>query len=95
MGVYTDQDLDDLMKENLRLTRENNELLRKMRRGAILGFWFKLVLYLVILGLPVFVYWMYLQEYAMDAFSLYETAHEILQNPNGVPSESGQDVLLQ
>jgi hypothetical protein len=66
MGVYTDDDLDDLMKENLRLTRENNKLLRKLRRAEIIGLWLRILMILIIFGVPFLVYKYYIEDYVLD-----------------------------
>jgi hypothetical protein len=50
-----------ILQENTRLLEENNSLLRKMRRNAILSFWFKLVWIAVIIGGPVLLYWYVVQ----------------------------------
>ncbi len=50
------QDLEKLLKKNLALTEENNRLLKKMRRGAVWGFIFKLIWIAVLIGIPVYLY---------------------------------------
>lgn len=48
-----DDDLKRLLEENLEVTRENNELLKKIRRDATIAVVVKVVLYILILGLPL------------------------------------------
>ena len=49
------------MQELLRLTRENNHLLHKMRRNAFWGGIIKFVLYLIVIGIiPLWLYLTYL-----------------------------------
>jgi len=43
-------ELKNLVKENLELTKENNEILKKIRRGAIWGRVFRVLYWIVILG---------------------------------------------
>ncbi len=45
-----------LTRENNRLLTENNQLLKKIVKNARMGFWFKVLLYLVIFGLPLIFY---------------------------------------
>jgi len=45
-----------LTRENNRLLTENNQLLKKIVKNARMGFWFRVVLYVVIFGLPLLFY---------------------------------------
>ncbi|MDP3402648.1 MAG: hypothetical protein Q8S35_01685 [bacterium] len=47
-------ELKKLLEENLAVAKDNNRLLREMRRNAILGLIARIVLWLVILGVPLF-----------------------------------------
>jgi len=49
-------DMVKLTRENNQLLTENNQLLKKLDKRARTGFWFKVVLYLVIFGLPLLFY---------------------------------------
>ena len=49
-----DEELKQLLQENLEVTRENNDLLKKIRRDAMIGLVVKVILWLVILGVPIF-----------------------------------------
>lgn len=49
------------LEENKNLLQQNNQILRKMHRSAIIGFWFRIVWVLVLLGLPFLIYWYILQ----------------------------------
>ena len=55
-----DEELNSLVKENLRLTKETNELLHKMNNAQRWGRFFKIFYWMVILGLSFGVYY-YLQ----------------------------------
>ena len=46
--------LEELLKETRDLAKENNKLLRRMERNALIGFFAKLILWLIILGVPLF-----------------------------------------
>lgn len=48
-----DDGLKKLLEENLAVAKDNNRLLREMRRNAILGLIAKIVLWLVLLGVPL------------------------------------------
>ncbi len=52
---------DDQMKEILRLSQENNKMLRAMRRGAFIKSLLQLVVYALLLIIPAYFYLQYMQ----------------------------------
>ena len=68
-----------LLKENLKLTRENNKLLKKIRRGNIISAWLRLFLFLIIIGLPFFLYQYYLEDYVVEYQNMYNNLKVELQ----------------
>jgi hypothetical protein len=54
-----DPSLQEAIRENLRLTRENNAMLHKMRRNALLGGFFKFVIYAILFAAPIWFYMTY------------------------------------
>ncbi len=48
------------LDEIYRLERDNNRMLRSMRRNAFWGGLFKIILYLFVLGVPIWLYFTYL-----------------------------------
>ena len=55
-----DTELKSLLQENLHLAKENNKMLRAMGRRAWYGFMWKIVVWAIILGLPIYLYYAYL-----------------------------------
>ena len=49
----TPETLEALLRENIAVTRENNEILRQMRRLGRIAFWSKVVLWTIIIILPL------------------------------------------
>lgn len=49
-----DEELKRLLEENLAVTRENNELLKKIRRDATISLVVKVIVYAVLFGVPLF-----------------------------------------
>ncbi|HYE23381.1 MAG TPA: hypothetical protein VEA92_02970 [Candidatus Paceibacterota bacterium] len=45
--------LEALLKENIAVTRENNEMLHQMRRIGRIAFWTKVVIWTVVIILPL------------------------------------------
>jgi hypothetical protein len=52
-----------LARENNRLLVENNELLKKMDRRYIRGFWVKLIWFAILIGLPILFYSYFINSY--------------------------------
>ncbi|NQV93447.1 hypothetical protein HQ403_03040 [Candidatus Kaiserbacteria bacterium] len=70
-------DIRDLLKKNFELTKENNKLLRKMRRNALLGGFFKLIWIAVIIGVPVYVYFNFLAPVLDQVLDAAQTVQDV------------------
>lgn len=55
------EELKKLLVENQRLLIENNQLLNKMRRSAVISTIFRVIWFVIVLGLPVYAYFNYIQ----------------------------------
>ena len=53
MPTIDTSDALGLARENYRLARENNELLKKMEKRYIRGFWFKVFWFIALFVLPI------------------------------------------
>ena len=56
-----DEETKMLLRKNLEISKENNKLLKKVRRDALWGNIFKIIWFLVIIGVPVAL-WYYVIE---------------------------------
>lgn len=56
-----DNEIKGLLKENQRLLIENNELLKKMRRNGIISFVFRVIWFMFVIGIPIYIYFAYIQ----------------------------------
>lgn len=84
VGIEYEQDkLDDI----LRLTKENNRMLHSMRRNAWLGGILKLVMWLVVIILP---FWLYLQYLAPMMQGMLETYQQIQGTSASAQAQFGQ-----
>ncbi len=59
--MYEQESLMDLLKENVALAKENNKLLKAMRRDAFIGGALRIILWLAVLGSSYFLAIQYLQ----------------------------------
>lgn len=65
-----DSELAQLLKENLELSRQNNKMLRAMRRDAWIGLIWKTIVWTVILVAPLYVY----QQYVAPLVAQFQAA---------------------
>lgn len=88
--TFDEQDVEELVRANLALTKENNRLLKKMRRDAIIGRIFKLLLILILIGAPIFIYYYYLQSYVQQLNQTYielqGDVEDLRELKDGLPS---------
>lgn len=52
-----------LLKENAALSQENNRLLKKMHRNAVIEMWLRVLWYAFLIGLPLALYFYILEPY--------------------------------
>ncbi|HRH55955.1 MAG TPA: hypothetical protein PK609_03775 [Candidatus Paceibacterota bacterium] len=87
------QEIKTLLEENIAVTKENNRLLREMRRNAILGLIAKVVIWLVILGVPLFFLSTYLGP-LLETVSGQEGGGQLPAGLFGVPNEEQVQQIL-
>lgn len=83
-----DQSLEKLLKENLKLSQENNKILRSMRSSARWSRFFKIIFWLIIIGTTAGTYY-YLQPFLTEMMKAYQGvvsgANKIGEIGNTVP----------
>ncbi|MDB5195051.1 MAG: hypothetical protein JWO84_235 [Parcubacteria group bacterium] len=47
--------LEDLLKQTHDLAKENHKILKRMERNALIGFIAKVIIWLIVLGVPIFL----------------------------------------
>lgn len=89
------QALKKLLEENLAVAKDNNRLLRELHRNALLGLIAKIVLWLVVLGVPLFFLSSYIGP-LMDAITGQSANSQALPTGMfGVPSEDQINRLIE
>ncbi len=68
----SDIELRYILEKNTELLKENNLLLRKMYRNSVIGFWFKVLWLMLLVGLPFALYFYVLEPYFTAMGSSYE-----------------------
>jgi len=66
------EDVSELVRRNIELTKENNRLLRSMRRAAWWGTFFRILWMAVIIGVPVFLYYYFFMPYYQGLSAGYQ-----------------------
>lgn len=89
--MHSDEDVDikELLKVNMRLTRENNKLLKKMRRAEVLSFWSRIIFFLIISGSAYYAYQYYVRDYVIQMQDMYEGLQEGVDTVKTIPSKFG------
>jgi hypothetical protein len=81
------EEIKRLLLENLQLSRENNKLLRKLRRAEVTRTIMTLVYWAVILVVPIYIYYAYLAPQLSQMLATYENIEAQTQEmPEGVRS---------
>ena len=64
----------DMLREIDHLTKENNQLLHSMRRSAFFGTIFKIIMYAIFLGAPIWIYLTYFSGTVDDMITIFQQA---------------------
>ncbi len=76
----------ELLEQTYALAVENNRLLKKMRRGAWFGFFFKLLFWGIMLGIPVWLYFTMFQPIMDQALGALEQVQDVTGQVQGLPN---------
>jgi len=93
--VGDNTELKKLLEENLAVAKDNNRLLREMRRNAILGLIAKVVIWLVLLGVPLLFLSAYLGPLMDTLTGQSANGASIPSGFFGVPSEEQINKLIE
>ena len=63
MPPHNEGELVRLLEENTALVRENNVILKKMRRNGLIDMWLRVIWYAFLIGLPFALYFYILEPY--------------------------------
>ncbi len=74
--------LEDLLKQNLDVAKENHKILKRMERNALIGFIAKVVIWLIVLGVPIFL----LSTYLTPLLSTFQNGTTTPSGVFGLPS---------
>jgi hypothetical protein len=72
-----------LLRDNKKLLEQNNELLLKIHRYYVWGFWAQIIWYIFLIGLPFALYFYVLEPYFTALGSSYEVFNAGMQEIPG------------
>lgn len=78
-----EDELKRMMKENLALVRENNRLLKKIRKAAMYSTILTLIYWVIIIGVPMYLYFTVVRPYLTEFQTTYQDAQTRIE---GLPS---------
>ena len=65
-------EIKSLLRRNLELTRENNKLLKKIRRNGFIANIMRIIWWGIIFGIPLFLYYYVFQPYLIELNNAYQ-----------------------
>ncbi len=90
-----DDDLRSLLEENIRLAKDNNRLLRSMRRAAIIGFFGRVLFWVIILGVPAYLYLTYLAPVVSHVMAQGQAGQDSFLRLLSFPTQTLQHLVPQ
>jgi hypothetical protein len=82
-----EEDIHGLLEKNLELSKENNKLLKKMRRGAIFGGLLKVLWIAIIIGIPVYLYINFLAPVIDEVLGTVQAVQEVSGKVEGLQGD--------
>jgi len=73
----------ELLLENQKLMADNNKLLKKLHRNAVVTFWMRIAWFVIIIGLPFVLYFYIIEPYFTALGSSFTTFQSGLQEIPG------------
>lgn len=80
----SDFEQKEILEKQTKLLEENNRLLHQIHRYDVLGFWFRILWYTILIGFPFALYFYVLEPYFSALGSSYETFYVGMQEIPGV-----------
>jgi len=76
MSHEDENEIKELLRANLKLSHENNKMLRKMRRDSLIGFWIRILFFCLIAWGSYYTYQHYLGVYMDQVLDMYSSLQE-------------------
>ncbi len=82
-----EDNIERLVKEDIRIGKENNKILKKVYRYIKWNRAFRIFYWLIVIGSALGIYW-FVEPYIEGARSAINTSQEIIKDPGGFIQES-------
>jgi len=79
----TTHEMKTAIDKNTILLEDNNKLLKKLHKYEVMGFWFRILWYGILIGMPFALYFYVLEPYFTAVGSSYETFYVGMQEIPG------------
>ncbi len=89
MEPSKEREIEALLKEELQLSKENNKLLKKIRRGSVMSFWFRILFFVLVTGGAYYTYQTYLRGYLEQVISAYNEIQKGVEQVQELPKKIG------
>ncbi len=87
-----DIDNEELLRRTYALAKENNKLIKKIRRGAIVSGLFRLMFWAVMIGLPIWMYFTFLQPILQQGMNTFEQVQGVVGQVQELSGQAGSQV---
>jgi hypothetical protein len=87
MNQRSEEEIEELLKVNLKLARENNKILRIMRRNSIISFWWRVFFFLILSGGAYYTYMYYVRDYVLQIQNMYTSLQEGVDTVTSIPKK--------
>jgi hypothetical protein len=95
--MHRDEEEDEievLLEQNIKLTKENNKLLRKLWRAEVMGFWSRILFIAILIGIPVLVYQYFLVDYVDQVRTTLEDVRDDLGKIREIPDKISLPTII-
>lgn len=69
--IYNEDDLEEIVRDNNKMVKENNTMLRRMRREQVFGRILKILVFAAVVAAPIIFYYWYLDPYLQQFQQAY------------------------
>jgi hypothetical protein len=89
--METDQ--EELLRHTYALAKENNTLLKKIRRGSFISFIFKILFWAAMLGLPLWIYFTFFKPVVDQGLQTYMQVQQMVGQGQETSTKVGEQML--
>ncbi len=93
--MATNDDIKELLEQNLRVTKENNHLLRALRRAAMYRFLGRILFWAIVLGIPAYLYVSFVSPLFFGNATQRNEAWQNLLNTSNISTQTVQNIITK